>query len=139
MNDEEFVEVVRRHAALSSSEEAESVARAALEALAERLDASQAKDLADQLPPGIAGYLQHEERGGSSGEAFALDEFVERVSELADARDPEQAASYAQAVMRAVEEAIAAGEEAEDERVQLPEELAPLLGAGESGLAGAGG
>ena len=69
-----------------------------------------------------------------------MDEYVDRVGERVDARDPEQAAAYARAVMRTVEEAIAAGE-AEGARPPLPQELAPLLegGPGDAGVPGSGG
>ena len=97
------------------------------------------KDLATPLPPEIAQHLRHE-WAGEPDEAFALDEYVDRVGERVDARDPEQAASYTRAVMRTVEEAIAAGEVG-DEHSPLPQELAPLLerGPGDAGLPGSGG
>ncbi len=69
-----------------------------------------------------------------------MSELVERVGERTDARDPEQAAVFARAVMRMVEETIAAGE-AEDVYSHLPQELDPLLarGPGDVGLPGSGG
>ena len=139
MDRDEFIEAVRRRAILGSREEAERISRATLETLAERLTGEEVEDLAALLPQELAGCLLWHERAGS-GEAFALDEFVDRVVEREDARDPAEAASHAKAVMRAVKEAVAAGEE-KDARSPLPQELAPLSepGVGESGLPGAGG
>ena len=97
------------------------------------------KELATLLPPEVAQYVRHE-WAGEPGAAFALDEYVDGVGERVDARDPEQAASYTRAVMRTVEEAIAAGEVA-GARSPLPQELGPLLerGPGDAGLPGSGG
>lgn len=136
MNHTQFVEGVQRRAALGSSEEADRIIQAALEALAEHLSKDAAEDLATQLPQEIGQYLRHR-RVGESGEALALDEYVDHVGERVDARDPEQAASYTRAVLRTVEEASEAG----SGHSSLPQELDPLLerGPGESGLPGSGG
>lgn len=96
-----------------------------------------AKDLAARLPPEIAQYLSHEQ--GGTGKDFALSEFVDHVYQRGDALHPEEATVRAQAVLRAVEEAITEGEDAGS---PLPQEFAPLLGeegSAESGLPGAGG
>lgn len=109
-----------------------------LDVFVEYLSKDQAQDLASQLPPRIAQYLPSERAGFAEG--FPLSEFIERVGERTDARDPEQAASYTRAVVRTVEEAIAAGE-ARGTRSALPQELSPLLerGPGNAGLPGSGG
>jgi uncharacterized protein (DUF2267 family) len=111
---------------------------ATLKVLTEYLFHDQAQNLASQLPSQIAQYLSIEPAG--SAQELPLSEFVERVGELTDARDPEQAAVYTRAVMRTVEEAIVAGEEG-GARAPLPQELAPLLerGPGDVGLPGSGG
>jgi uncharacterized protein (DUF2267 family) len=109
-----------------------------LEVLTGYLSYDQAQDLASQLPAQIAQYLPTEQAG--SAQEFPLSEFVERVGERTDARDPEQAAVFARPVMRTVEATIAAGE-VEDVHSHLPQELAPLLGRGpgDVGLPGSGG
>lgn len=139
MNEGEFIVMVQRGADIGSPQEAERITREALEVLHEHLGDGKAKELADLLPHGVARYLQQEEHVGS-GEALALDEFVERVGERTDARDPEQAAVRARAVLRAVEEA-AMVDDTEDTDSPLPQEFGPLLeqGPGESGLPGSGG
>ncbi len=50
MNHTQFLEGVQRHAALGSSEEADRIIQAALQALAEHLSKDAAEDLAAQLP-----------------------------------------------------------------------------------------
>ena len=134
----EFIEAVQRRANIGSSERAEHVVMETLKVVAEYLSEDQAHDLASQLPSQIAQYLPTERAGFAEG--FPLSEFVERVGERTDARDPEQAASYTRAVLRTVEEAIAAGE-AGGTRSPLPQELNPLLerGPGDAGLPGSGG
>lgn len=109
-----------------------------LKVLTEYLSHDQAQNLASQLPLQIAQYLPTERAG--SAQELPLSEFVERVGEQTVARDPEQAAVYTRAVMRTVEEAIAAGEEG-GAHPPLPQELAPLLerGSGDVGLPGSGG
>jgi uncharacterized protein (DUF2267 family) len=109
-----------------------------LKVLAEYLSEDQAQNLASRLPSRIAQYLSTE-RAGSARE-LPLSVFVERVGEQTVARDPEQAAVYTRAVVRTVEEALAAGAEG-GARPPLPQELAPLLerGPGDVGLPGSGG
>ena len=111
---------------------------ATLKVLTEYLSYAQAQDLASQLPPQIAQYIATE-RAGLTAE-FPLSQFVERVGEQTDARDPEQAASYTRAVMQTVEESITVGE-AKGACSPLPQELVPLLerGPGDAGLPGSGG
>ncbi len=134
----EFIEAVQRRANIGSPERAEQVVMDTLKVLAEYLSYSQVQELASQLPPQIAQYLSTEWVG--SAQELPLSEFVERVGEQTVARDPEQAAVYTRAVMRTVEEAIAAGEEG-GARPPLPQELSPLLegGPGDVGLPGSGG
>lgn len=137
MDHGEFVERVWGRAFLCSREEAERITRATLETLAERLTSDEAEGLAARLPSEPGGHLLQHERAGS-GEAFASDEFVERVVEREDARDPAEAASHARAAMRVVKEALTASE-AGEVVATLPGELAPLYepGLGEPGLPGA--
>jgi len=134
----EFIEAVQRRAHIDASERAEHIVMDTLKVLAEYLSEDQAQNLASQLPPQIAQYLSTERAGFAEG--FPLSEFVERAGERTDARDPEQAASYTRAVMRTVEEVIAASE-AGGTRSPLPQELSPLLerGPGDAGLPGSGG
>jgi uncharacterized protein (DUF2267 family) len=133
-----FIEAVQRRANIGSSERAEHVVMETLKVLVEYLSEDQAQDLASQLPPQITQNLPTERAGFTDG--FPLSEFVERVGERTDARDPEQAASYTRAVIRTVEEEIVAGEMG-GTRSLLPQELNPLLerGPGDAGLPGSGG
>ena len=139
MNEGDFIVMVQRGANIDSPQEAEHITRETLEVLCEHLGDGKAKELADRLPYGVAQYLRQEKQAGP-GEALALDEFVERVGERTDARDPEQAAVRARAVLQAVEQVATVGEPG-GAYSPLPQEFAPLLGEGpgESGLAGSGG
>lgn len=137
MDYDQFIEAVQERASVDSHEEAERIIQATLQTLSERLSSDQLDDLSAHLPSEVMEHLQHEQAG--SAEDFPLDEFVDRVSERADARDPEEATAQAQAVMQTVKEAI--GGDEEDDDFPLPQDLDPLFGpdVGESGLPGAGG
>jgi uncharacterized protein (DUF2267 family) len=72
----EFIEAIRGRAALSSSDEAEHIARVTLGALAEYLSDNEADHPATAR---IVQYFQHEQTS-PSGEAFALEELVDNVT-----------------------------------------------------------
>src|SRR5260370_9089589 len=75
---DEFIGQVRHRAGLGSHAEAERATRATLETLAERLAGGEAHDLAAQLPPELARYLELPDAG--IGAKLTLDEFFELVS-----------------------------------------------------------
>jgi uncharacterized protein (DUF2267 family) len=129
MKHDEFIGQVQYRARLSSRGAAERATRATLETLAERLAGGEAKDLAAQLPPEIAEYLQ----GGWSamGERFSLAEFFRRVSQREGADLPD-AVFHARAVIEVLSEAVSQGE-MDDVRAQLPAEFDRLFEAGSSG------
>jgi uncharacterized protein (DUF2267 family) len=60
---DEFIGQVRHRAGLGSHAEAERATRATLETLAERLAGGEAHDLAAQLPPELARYLEQPDAG----------------------------------------------------------------------------
>jgi uncharacterized protein (DUF2267 family) len=71
---DEFIAQVQRRADLNSKNEAVQATRAVLETLGERLAGGEPKDLASQLPPELASYLQQPLAG--SGVPFTLDDFL---------------------------------------------------------------
>ncbi|WP_345639055.1 DUF2267 domain-containing protein [Rugosimonospora acidiphila] len=79
MKYDEFVDAVAIRAGMSPAE-AEVLAHAALQTLADRLTAGEARDLAAQLPRGLAESL---EPRYEKAEAFGLEEFVRRVGNRA--------------------------------------------------------
>ncbi len=109
MNYDEFISQVQRRANLDSREEAERATRATLETLGERLAGGEAKDLAAQLPPELAQYLQ-QAYTGSQREGVDLTEST----------------YHARVVIALLSEAVTLGE-IEDVRAQLPEDFARLF------------
>src|SRR5438105_14754046 len=79
MKYDEFISQVQQRARLNSREEAERAAYATLQTLGERLVGGEAKDLASQLPPELATYLEQGQAG--LNDKFSLDEFFWRISE----------------------------------------------------------
>ena len=123
MRYDEFLGHVQHRAGLSSRAEAESATHATLETLAERLVGGEAHDLAAQLPPELAHYLQLPDAG--IGAKLALDEFFELVSER-EGVDLPDAAFHARVVIGVLTEAVSQGE-IQDVRVQLPAAFAQLF------------
>jgi uncharacterized protein (DUF2267 family) len=119
----EFIVQVQRRANLDTPDEAELATGAVLETLAERLAGGEAKDLASQLPPEIAVYLQQPFAG--EGESFSLDEFFTRVGER-EGIDPADAAFHARVVLGLVSEVVTIGE-IENVRAQLPADIRQLF------------
>jgi uncharacterized protein (DUF2267 family) len=120
---DEFIAQVQRRADLDSRDEVERAVRATLETLAERLAGGEAKDLASQLPPEIAIYLEQPLAG--AGEDYSLDEFFQRVSDREGVALPE-AAFHARVVCGLVSEVVTMGE-IENVRAQLPAEFRQLF------------
>jgi uncharacterized protein (DUF2267 family) len=120
---DEFIGQVRHRARLGSHAEAERAIRATLETLAERLVGGEAHDLAAQLPPELALYLQPPDAG--IGAKLTLDEFFALVSER-EGVDLPDAAFHARVVIGLLTEAVSIGE-IKDVRVQLPAAFAQLF------------
>jgi uncharacterized protein (DUF2267 family) len=76
MKGERFIAEVKNLAELGSNEEAQVASCATLETLKERLAGNGPSNLAAQLPPEVAPYVEAE--GGR--EAFSVEEFYKRVA-----------------------------------------------------------
>src|SRR5260370_25982554 len=123
MRYDEFLGHVQHRAGLSSRAEAERATHATLETLAERLVGGEAHDLASQLPPELARYLELPDAGIAA--KLTLDEFFEVVSER-EGVDLSAAAFHARVVIGVLTEAVSIGE-IQDVRVQLPAAFAQLF------------
>ena len=123
MKYDEFLGQVRHRARLGSHAEAERATRATLETLAERLVGGEAHDLASQLPPELAHFLQRPDAG--IGAKLTLEEFFELVSER-EGVELEEATLHARVVIAVLTEAVSQGE-IQDVLVQLPATFAQLF------------
>ena len=123
MKYDEFIAQVRHRAGLGSHAEAERATRATLETLAERLAGGEAHDLASQLSPELARYLELPDAGIAA--KLTLDEFFELVSER-EGVDLPDATLHARVVIGVLTEAVSLGE-IKDVRVQLPAAFAQLF------------
>jgi uncharacterized protein (DUF2267 family) len=115
-----FVATVQQKAALSR-EAAERAAHATLQTLAERLSQGEARDLAAQLPPPLAGWLFTD----TGAEGFGAGEFLRRVAERAGV-DVETAERQARAVFTALGRTVS-DDEVADMAAELPHDLAALV------------
>lgn len=123
MNEDEFLTVVEQLAEVGR-DRALLATRATLQTLGERISGGEARDLAEQLPDGLAPWIGAESRA----QPFGIDEFLRRVGER-ESVDPETAARHARAVFAALERAV--GEDEFDDMVsELPKTFAPLLPKG---------
>ena len=129
MRYDEFIGQVQHRAVLGSHAEAERATRATLETLAERLAGGEARDLAAQLPPELAHFLQPPDAG--IGTKLTLDEFFELVSER-EGVDLPDATFHARVVIGVLTEAVSQGE-IQDVRVQLPAAFAQLFNVANEG------
>jgi len=120
---DEFIAQVRHRAGLDSHAEAERATRATLETLAERLAGGEAHDLASQLSPELARYLELPDAGIAA--KLTLEEFFELVSER-EGVDLPDATLHARVVIGVLTEAVSLGE-IKDVRVQLPAAFAQLF------------
>jgi uncharacterized protein (DUF2267 family) len=118
---ERFITTVQQKAAVGR-EAAERAARATLQTLAERLSQGEARDLAAQLPPPLAGWLFTD----TDAAPFGAAEFVRRVAERTGV-DFETAERQARAVFTALGRAVSRSE-IDDMTAELPHDFAPLLG-----------
>jgi uncharacterized protein (DUF2267 family) len=122
MKGDEFIAEVRNLAELANNEDAEKATRATLETLKERLAGNEPSNLAAQLPPEIAPYVEGE--GGR--ESFPVDEFYDRVAQR-EGVDHDEAVKHARAVATVVQTAVTGGE-IDDVRSQLGNEYEELFG-----------
>ncbi len=113
MNSEQFIAEVRNLAELGSDEDAQKVIRATLETLRERLAGEEPLDLAAQLPPEIAPYVE----GTGRRESFSVEGFYERVARKEGVSNDE-AIRHARTVATVLQTAVTGGE-LEDIRSQL--------------------
>lgn len=121
MNYSEFIGEVQHRIDASQQGEAVRATRAVLATLGERIQGSEAEDLASPLPMEIDRYLTEAE----SGQRFDYREFLERVAERGEC-DEADAAFAAQAVVALVGE-LAPGSEMSDVRDQLPDDYGDLF------------
>lgn len=122
MKGEQLLAEVRILAELDSNEDAEKVIRATLETLKERLAGEEPSDLAAQLPPKIAPYVDRE--GGR--ESFSAKEFYSRVAQK-EGVGVEEAVKHARAVAAVLQTAVTGGE-LDDVRSQLWDDYKELFG-----------
>lgn len=118
MNEDDFLETVRRDAPLESDDSARAVTEATLQTLGERIADGEATELADQLPDAFAVALTDVDPG--EAEPFSLETFIGRVSDRADI-DEAEVIAQSRAVAGAV--ATTAESELETAREQLPSEF----------------
>jgi uncharacterized protein (DUF2267 family) len=123
MKGEQFIAEVRNLAELESNEDAEKAIRAMLETLKERLAGNEPSNLAAQLPPEIAKFVEGEGRR----EAFSVQEFYERVAQKESTTNSEEAVKHARAVATVLQAAVTGGE-LEDVRSQLGNDYEELFG-----------
>ncbi|PWR10718.1 DUF2267 domain-containing protein [Micromonospora sicca] len=121
MNHAEFLEAVGKRAGMPAAE-AETVIRATLTTLAERISGGEARDLATQLPEEFRGYLHKEV---DFAEHLDLVEFLNEVR-VRTGMDDQRAADGARAVLTTLREAVSA-EELEDLEAELPAVIRQLL------------
>ena len=122
MKGEQFIAEVRNLAELDTNEDAQKAIRSTLETLKERLAGNEPSNLAAQLPPEIAAYVEGE--GGR--EAFSVQEFYERVAEK-EGTNSGEALKHARAVATVLQTAVTGGE-LEDVRSQLGNDYEELFG-----------
>ncbi len=122
MKGEQFIAEVRNLAELDTSEDAEKAIRATFETLRERLAGNEPSNLAAQLPPEIAPYVE----GDGGREAFSVVEFYDRVAQR-EGIDHDEAVRHARAVATVVQTAVTGGE-LDDVRSQLGNDYKELFG-----------
>jgi uncharacterized protein (DUF2267 family) len=123
MKGEQFIAEVRNLAELDTNEDAEKAIRCTLETLKERLAGNEPSNLAAQLPPEIAPYVE----GDGGREAFSVQEFYERVAQKEGTTNSEEAVKHARAVATVLQTAVSGGE-LEDVRSQLGNDYEELFG-----------
>jgi uncharacterized protein (DUF2267 family) len=119
---ERFVAEGKNLAEVDSNERAREAVRATLETLRERLAGNEPSNLAAQLPPEVAPFVEGE--GGR--EAFPVEEFYGRVARK-EGVDEEEAVKHARAVATVLQTAVTGGELG-DVRSQLGKGYGELFG-----------
>jgi uncharacterized protein (DUF2267 family) len=122
MKGEQVIAEVRNLAELDTNEDAKKAIRATLETLKERLAGNEPANLAAQLPPEVANFVE----GVGGREAFSVQEFYERVAQK-EGTDREEAVKHARAVATVLQTAVTGGE-LEDVRSQLGNDYEELFG-----------
>ncbi len=122
MKGEQFIAEVKNLAELDTNEDAQKATRATLETLKERLAGNEPSNLAAQLPPEIAPYVE----GDGGREAFSLEEFYDRVAQKQGV-DHDEAIRHARAVATVVQTSGTGGE-LDDVRSQLGDDYEELFG-----------
>ena len=123
----QFIELVRRRAHLSSESEAQRATQATLETLAAYISPKERHDAASQLPKVIKEYMQQpflaagKPPAPSPESSQIVEDFFQRVSILEEV-PLETAREHARAVMSVLRDALSKGE-FEDIRAQLPPAL----------------
>ena len=127
MQEQEFVSAVRQSAGLPDNDSAGAAVRATLAVLGQRLAGGEGKDLAAQLPGGLAEQIPDD----APGERFDVSTFYGRVAEAERAEGQQvtdaQARQHARAVAKGLETALSDGEW-RNFTSQLPADYADLLG-----------
>ena len=121
MKGEQFIAEVKNLAELDTNEDAQKATRATLETLKERLAGNEPSNLAAQLPPEIAPYVE----GDGGREAFSLEEFYDRVAQKQGV-DHDEAVRHARAVATVVQTSVTGGE-LDDVRSQLGDDYEELF------------
>jgi uncharacterized protein (DUF2267 family) len=107
MKEDEIVAAVRETSGLTDTGHAEAATRATLAVLGQRLAGDEPRDLAAQLPPGIAEALPDTGQGAS----FGVEEFYRRVARAEDRGCTQDGArEHARAVVAALKAGIAEGD-----------------------------
>jgi uncharacterized protein (DUF2267 family) len=122
MKGDQFIAEVPNLAELSTNQEAEQATRATLETLREHLAGNEPSNLAAQLPPEVASYVE----GSGSGEPFSVEEFYDRVAQK-EGVNRDEAVRHARAVATAVQTAVTGGE-VDNVRSQLSAGYGELFG-----------
>ncbi len=133
MDRDQFIRLVRERAGVAASrrldgmpltdaEMAETLVRATLQVLAQRISGGEARDIARQLPPPLDEWLRPEHE---KAEPFDLEVFVQRVADRTLV-DVDAARVGVRAVFRTLREAVT-GDKFEDVLDRLPREYATLL------------
>jgi uncharacterized protein (DUF2267 family) len=123
MDDSAFIDLVADEAHLEH-DDAERAVHATLQTLGERIDREEARQLAAELPPGIAPWIATT----TPAEGFDADAFAERVARRADL-DDHAARRAVSAVLDAVARTVSR-QEWDDMVAELPAGYAPLLSRG---------
>lgn len=127
MQEQEFITAVRESVDLPDNAAAGAAVRATLAVLGQRLSGGEGKDLASQLPAGLAEQIPND----APGQRFDVRSFYARVAEAERAEGREvtesQARQHARAVAKGLETALSGGEW-QNFTSQLPADYSDLLG-----------